>query len=102
MVFSSCQSYLAGIQIEKTCEMHRTAHMAAANKSCIKRVQQMSAAPAFVETTKSSHWESLHTSENDPFTARHLGSHRVFAWKHGRDQQQTRNGSFHTLYTHLT
>lgn len=70
MVFSSCQSYLAGIQIEKTCEMHRTAHMAAANKSCIKRVQQMSAAPAFVETTKSSHWESLHTSENDPFTAR--------------------------------
>lgn len=69
MVFSSCQSYLVGIQIEKMCEMHRAVHTAAANKSYVKRVQQMSAAPAFVEATKSSHWELPHTSGNGPFTA---------------------------------
>lgn len=43
--------------------------MAAANESYVKHVQQMSAAPAFVEATKSSHREPPHTSGNGPFTA---------------------------------
>lgn len=102
MVFSSCQSYLVGIQTEKMCEMHHAAHTAAANKSYIKCVQQMFAAPALVEATRSSHREPPHTSENGPFTAIDtLGSHRGFTWKHGRDQQQTKNGSIHTLCIHM-